>query len=169
MFRFLRKHATPIAVSLALVGTVGVGAVVTNIESPAVVSPALAAPSAPTGNDDFDACHDEGREFCPELFERGYVADASSSWKLDLVACLNEHEDELSDECAASLDRRADLNALVNEACRVDRGTYCRGVRPSPGSEAGNDCLREHINEVSPECRAALQAHEAAQPTPRQP
>lgn len=122
------------------------------------------------GVDDFGACDDEAHTYCSGFYgddwqtfatENGYT---SASWKLGLVDCLGQHEDELSQACSDSLDRRQDLNDAMNTACQIDRAAYCKGVEPSPGSEPQVDCLKEHYDELSEECRVALDAHEAAKP-----
>ncbi len=122
------------------------------------------------GFDDFGACDEDAHEYCSGFYggdwaswadEYGYI---SASWKLGLVDCLGDHQDDVSDECNASLDRRQVLNDEMNEACAIDRGKYCAGVKPSPGSEPQVDCLKEHYGELSAACVEALDAHEAAKP-----
>jgi hypothetical protein len=135
-----------------------------------------ASPDTSTGSttadgvDDFGACDSEAQTYCSGFYgddwqtfatENGYT---SASWKLGLVDCLGQHEDELSQACSDSLDRRQDLNDAMNTACQSDRAMYCKGVEPSPGSEPQVDCLKEHYDELSAECATALDAHEAAKP-----
>lgn len=122
------------------------------------------------GIDDFGACDSEAQTYCAGFYtsdwetyaeENGYT---SASWKLGLVDCLGQNQDQLSQACVDSLDRRQDLNDAMNTACQIDRAMYCKGVEPSPGSEPQVDCLKEHYDELSEECVAALDAHEDAKP-----
>jgi hypothetical protein len=122
------------------------------------------------GVDDFGACDEDADLYCegfrgPDWAawaeENGYT---SASWKLGLVDCLGQHEEELSLACQDSLNRRAELNNKVNTACAVDRGKYCRGVEPIPGSEPMIDCLKENYEDLSQACADAVDAHEAAKP-----
>lgn len=123
------------------------------------------------GVDDFGACNVDARAYCSGFYsddwetwaeEHGYV---SASWKLGLVDCLEQNGDLTSTECDASLDRRAELNEEMVEACAVDRSEHCRGVVPSPGNEPMVDCLKDNYDDLSAECAAAVDAHEAAKPT----
>lgn len=123
------------------------------------------------GVDDFGACNTDTQEYCSGFYgsdwaswaeEHGYT---SASWKLGLVDCLGDHQDDISDACSASLDRRQVLNDTLNTVCASDRVQYCAGVRPSPGSEPQVDCLKEHYRELSSACTEALDAHEAAKPS----
>lgn len=110
-------------------------------------------------NSDFGACSIESETLCNGLRDG----------KLALVSCLlDDHYDELSDDCRNSLERRQDLNEELVAACAQDRGTYCRGVKPEPGSEPMVDCLEEHYTELSTDCRAAFDAHDAAKPEDQQ-
>lgn len=129
------------------------------------VTTVMPAQSATTS----DPCHDDSRQFCPELFTGANWAEAAeaagyvtASWKLALLDCLNQHEPLLTDECVDSLDNMAALNAEVNNLCRADRRAVCPGVRPSPGSSAGNECLLEHFEDLSLDCQEAIQAWDEA-------
>ncbi len=121
------------------------------------------------GVNDFNACSDDIDLYCSEFFsqnwaelaaEEGYV---TASWKLGLVDCLEQHRDVTTQACDDARDRRSELNENVNTICAEDRGTYCRGVEPEPGSEPQIDCLMEHIEEVTPACADALFDHQNAQ------
>jgi len=122
------------------------------------------------GVDDFGACDEEAHELCSGFYTADWQGWAqangytSASWKLGLVDCLADHRDETSQTCDDSLDRRQELNDELNEACRTDRIEFCPGVVPAPGSEPQVDCLKEHYDELSLECAAAVDAHEAAKP-----
>lgn len=136
------------------------------VTAPAVVAPESrrAARSGATadGVNDAGACDSDAQRLCPTEWGGGSV---QASWKLDLVECLYEdHLDQLSAACRASLERRQALNAALNSACAADRGRFCVGVHPAPGSEPGVDCLRDHRAELEAACAAALAAHEGAKP-----
>lgn len=108
-----------------------------------------------TDNTDFNSCNVEATSFCNGLRDG----------KLALVDCLlNDHYDELSEACRNSLERRQVLNEELVAACSADRGKYCRGVEPQPGSEPMVDCLEEHYTQLSAACAAAFDAHDAAKP-----
>lgn len=112
--------------------------------------------STTTDNSDFNSCSVESTTLCNGL----------KDGKLALVDCLlNDHYNELSDACRNSLERRQVLNEALVAACATDRGTYCRGVTPQPGSEPMVDCLEEHYTQLSADCAAAFDAHAAAKPT----
>ncbi|MEK7146198.1 MAG: hypothetical protein AAB802_03360 [Patescibacteria group bacterium] len=122
------------------------------------------------GFDDFGACDEEAHTYCAGFYsdnwtefaeENGYT---TASWKYSLLDCLEDHRDESSQACDDSLDRREELNEAMNTACAEDRGIYCRGVVPIPGSEPQVDCLLENYEKLSIECTDALDAHEAAKP-----
>lgn len=127
---------------------------------------------APTGDgaDDFGACEDDAHIYCEGFYTTEWELYATendytiSSWKYGLLDCLEAHENETSQACKDSLERRAELNANMNETCAIDRNTYCKGVEPRPGSEPQVDCLKENYENLSAECAAALDAHEEAKP-----
>ncbi len=109
-----------------------------------------------TDNSDFNSCSVEATILCNGLRDG----------KLALVDCLlNDHYDELSEACRGSLERRQTLNEELVAACSADRGKFCRGVEPQPGREPMVDCLEAHYSELSAECAAAFDAHDAAKPT----
>lgn len=112
--------------------------------------------SVTSGNADAHSCNQDAVTFCKD----------TPAGKLNLVHCLlDEHGDEISDACRQSLERREILNQELVAACEQDRGTYCRGVKPEPGSEPMVDCLEEHYTQLSAECAAAFDAHAEAKPT----
>lgn len=68
-----------------------------------------------------------------------------------LLVCLKEHESDLSPTCR---DKVAGLEKRLKEAeriCAVDIEKFCKGVQRGEGRIA--KCLKEHIKEISPECR----------------
>ncbi len=121
------------------------------------------------GVNDFNACAEDIESYCSELRSQNWEEAAiaagytTASWKYALMDCFESHYALLDPSCVESLERRQALNEAVNTNCAADRGTYCRGVEPEPGSEPQIDCLMEHIDQVVPACAEALFDHEAAQ------
>lgn len=56
--------------------------------------------------------------------------------------------------CVTLLDEAHAQGAGVRQACRTDYQQFCSGVLPGGGRIAA--CLKDHTNELSPECRQAL-------------
>ena len=52
-------------------------------------------------------------------------------------------------------------NPAVQQACRGDVQRLCSGVQPGGGRIA--KCLREHVQQVSPQCLEAAKASKGAQ------
>lgn len=50
----------------------------------------------------------------------------------------------------------------VRDACKEDAKTLCKGIKPGGGRIAA--CLKEHKDEVSPECKAAVKDHHGERP-----
>lgn len=122
------------------------------------------------GIDDFGACDEDAHNYCDGFYSGDWESFAeendytTASWKYSLLDCLEDHRDETSEACDDSLERREELNEAMNTACAKDRGSYCKGVVPVPGSEPQVDCLMENYEKLSIECSEALDAHEAAKP-----
>ena len=155
-------------VSLYLVGIVSVVALVgiflllgkTNISSDMV------GESTTTDG----SCNYDAHTNCPWLYSSDWEAGAIengytiASWKYSLLDCLRDHE--VSEACEDSLDQHQAINDALFDACRADRAKYCRGIHPIPGKvQPEIDCLEENYPDLSPECAAALDAHEATKRT----
>jgi len=77
-----------------------------------------------------------------------------------VLACLTQNSEKITDQqCKAEVfstertmgnDVRAD--AVLKDACEEDVKTYCADI--APGAGRVHECLREHKEEVSPECAA---------------
>lgn len=79
-------------------------------------------------------CRDDARKFCASVQPGGGRA----------VACLKEHEVDLSPACKAALP--------TLEKCRAEVQALCgSGGKP----RELRSCLRENAGKLSPECRAA--------------
>ena len=59
-------------------------------------------------------------------------------------------------------------NAQLRAVCRADIERFCPGVQPGGGRVA--KCMKQHVQELSPECTEAVKARRAArqggQPAP---
>lgn len=50
----------------------------------------------------------------------------------------------------------------MHQACLEDAKTLCKGIKPGGGRIAA--CLKEHKDEVSAECKAAVKEHRGDRP-----
>lgn len=132
------------------------------------VSGSSSTSSTTSSNDDFGACKSDVALLCSGFNTGDWQTWATTngyttaSWKLGLVDCLGENRDKTSQTCDDSLDRRAALNEDLNTACATDRGLYCKGVVPVPGSEPQVDCLKQNYCKVQNTCAVAVDLHEKA-------
>lgn len=107
-------------------------------------------------------CDADAQKYCPDEWAGTSV---EASYKLDLVNCLyEEHKDDISVECRESLECRQQLNENLLVACEEDKRKFCASTRPKPGSEPLVDCLEDNFSQLSADCQAAWNAHEAAKP-----
>jgi hypothetical protein len=81
-------------------------------------------------------CRDDARKFCASVQPGGGRA----------VACLKEHEGELTPACKAALP--------TLERCREEVQTVCGNGKPRELRR----CLRDNAAKLSPECRATRSA-----------
>lgn len=126
----------------------------TNSTSTSEETPPPSATDEEIGNEDFGSCDEDIQLYCKGV-----------KGKLNLVSCLlDDHKNEISATCLASLERRQQLNEDLVEACKNDQREFCAGVKPAPGEEPLVDCLEEHKPELSPACLEAFEAHDAAKP-----
>ena len=73
-----------------------------------------------------------------------------------IIACLKEHETELSAECRAKgLEVKEKVRART-EACKGDLDKLCKGVKGGHGNKLG--CLKDHEKELSEGCKAWMEA-----------
>ena len=80
-----------------------------------------------------------------------------------LQACLKQHKDEISPECKAFLETKKEeiqskmeqAMEQVPESCKADYKRLCGNVKPGQGRLQA--CLKQHKDEVSPECKAFLE------------
>jgi len=82
-----------------------------------------------------------------------------------VVYCLKAYEDKLSPECTSYVEKlKAEAEARFNKAktnlvnwqkaCHQDAKKLCAGIPYGDGRIM--DCLKEHIDQVSPACRGAV-------------
>lgn len=181
------KRAGILAGALALFGG---GAIVATVTAPepvavtavvaAVVPVTTASTTTATGGN--TACAADIATYCPGYvnaagnlkadcsaapsFNTGTAEKPNPSCKILLVACLADHQAQLSPACAADQAAHGDLNAAVNEACAIDTSKFCADVVPIPGKAPRDECLAEHRSELSATCGAAFDAQQAAKLVP---
>jgi hypothetical protein len=85
------------------------------------------------------ACEADAKKFCATESKKGRQA---------LHDCLLGHLKELSGRC------RSFSSGKVDAACRTELGLLCGGAEA--GSEAGEACLRAHLDDETTACRNAL-------------
>lgn len=68
-------------------------------------------------------------------------------------ACMNEHENELSQSCKDKRVERKAKMAAAKKACEPDIQKFCKDVKPGQG--AVQQCLQGHETELSQACRDA--------------
>jgi hypothetical protein len=104
---------------------------------------------------DQNPCSDDIAKFCKNVTGRRAM-----------MACLEQHESQLSDACKdyearmenARMESRevAMQQMRVRQACKDDVSKFCKNVKPGDGGTAA--CLKEHGNELSAPCKEALEA-----------
>ncbi len=93
------------------------------------------------------ACREDIEKFCKDV----------KPGEGRIVKCMKEHENELSPGCKANL---AEMKRKVEEAreeCKDDVARFCADVKPGGGRII--HCLKEHENDLSPQCKARFEAH----------
>jgi hypothetical protein len=71
-----------------------------------------------------------------------------------ILSCLKEHESDLSPACREKLAAIENLLKEAKRACAADIERFCKGIQPGEGRIAR--CLKEHVEEVSPQCREKM-------------
>ncbi len=107
-----------------------------------VASPVMAQTAGPATR----PCADDAAKFCKDVKPGGGR----------MARCLKEHENELSPACkehVAAVKQRA---KEVRAACEDDVMQFCKDVQPGQGRIA--QCLKQHENELSVDCKAQMGA-----------
>ena len=90
-----------------------------------------------------------------------------------LLACLRDHQGELSDGCRQRVtllsppEASSPMGPQALQACRLDLQVLCSGVAPGEGRL--KQCLMARSVRVSPPCKAALEAETGAAKPPAAP
>lgn len=98
-------------------------------------------------------CKEDVQTFC-EGVEQG---------KMNIINCLKEHWDQISEECKEAQEWHQELNEELLTNCEEDRKEHCQEVEPAVGADPLAECLEAYLPELSPSCREALLNHQAAQ------
>lgn len=95
----------------------------------------------------------------PQAFaQRGPCAEEMMKYCKDvqpgqgrIFGCMQEHENDLSPACKAHVAQMKEKRREMHEACSDDALRLCGNVKPGGGRM--RDCLKEHENELSPQCK----------------
>ncbi len=94
-------------------------------------------------------CAEEIEKYCSELKPGGGR----------IIACLKEHESELTALCKDRIEKVARRLKELEKACAEDVERSCRDVQPGRGRIA--KCLKEHESELSAVCLEKLPKRKA--------
>lgn len=89
-------------------------------------------------------CADDAKKFCKDTVPGGGR----------LARCLSEHANELSPACKERIVEVKKRAREFHQACEDDVMRLCKGVVPGGGRIL--QCLKDHENELSPECKAKM-------------
>lgn len=114
-----------------------------------LVAPAVAADAAPPASYPVrEACAADFTKFCAGHDPR---SDAGR-------ACIRQHRAEFTPACQSAMDarrqERQERMARIKAACSADIAKFCSGS--SQTDERPGRCLRDHKDELSESCKAAL-------------
>jgi len=71
-----------------------------------------------------------------------------------IAKCLQENENNLSPACKERIAEVKEKIAEFRQACKDDVMNFCKDVKPGGGRIL--QCLKEHQNALSPECKAKM-------------
>lgn len=102
----------------------------------------------------------------PQAFaEKGACKDDLAKYCKDvqpgegrIVKCMKEHEKDLSPGCKANMAEMQKKGHEAREECKDDVIKFCSDIKPGKGRII--HCLKEHENELSPQCKSNLQQHQ---------
>lgn len=108
-----------------------------------VAFPAMAAPGEGKGPGS-GPCAEDMAKFCKDVQPGGGR----------ILKCMKEHENELSPACKQHVVEMKVKAGEAKEACQDDVMKFCKDVQPGGGRIL--KCLKEHENELSPECKSKM-------------
>jgi len=88
------------------------------------------------------SCADDAAKFCKDVQPGGGR----------MARCLNEHEKDLSPPCREQMVRMKERFKETQASCQDDVQKFCGAVTPGQGRI--RECLKEHLEELSPDCKA---------------
>jgi hypothetical protein len=71
-----------------------------------------------------------------------------------ILKCMKEHENELSPACKQHVAQMKEKAKEAKQACQDDVMMFCKDVQPGHGRIL--KCLKEHENELSPDCKSKM-------------
>jgi hypothetical protein len=74
-----------------------------------------------------------------------------------IIKCMKEHEKDLSPGCKAKIAEMKEKRHEAREECKDDVVRFCGNVKPGEGRII--HCLKEHENDLTPQCKAKLESH----------
>jgi hypothetical protein len=109
-----------------------------------IASPVMAAP--PAAGPGQGPCADDVAKFCKDVQPGGGR----------ILHCMKEHENDLSPACKQHIAAVKERVKEAQAACHDDVMRFCKDVKPGGGRII--NCLKEHANELSPECKSKMES-----------
>jgi hypothetical protein len=94
-------------------------------------------------------CADDVAKFCKDVQPGGGR----------IVRCMKQHEQELSPACKQHVAEVKKKGQEFREACEDDVFKLCGDVKPGGGRVL--NCLKQHEQELTPDCKAKMQQKKA--------
>ena len=98
-----------------------------------------------------EACEDDASKYCKDVQHGGG----------GIARCLQEHESDLSPACKERVTKMTEGRRGGREACKEDVQKFCKDVQPGDGGILR--CLKEHEQELSPECKNRVEKRKGTQ------
>jgi len=89
-------------------------------------------------------CHEDRHKYCPDLKHQ------------ELHRCMEEHIDQFSEECKASITVMKKKYEQVRIECASDEETFCASFRSN--HKELKHCMKEYYDLLSPACKGAITA-----------